>query len=304
MTCLTIKETSVKSTNKVNEAYVFLGFTVALYRFVFWRPLALCKLPIMSFVSDGKGPTWEIAFCIVGGLVPSLLGILLTWKKEGLSGLREFGRHINQFKLGWQWYRLTFLIVIAGTAGQLTINRLLGNTINGTLFLTQLGSFLPLLIPGPLSEEIGWHGYALPHLQTRWNALTSSVILGMVWGLRHLPLFLMVGTSQLELGDPFIGFLIVITACSVLHTWLFNNTKHTLWSPILLHRLYTYTAQVASSGVIRSSRHNWLEMTPSLLMAFAVLIVRGLRNPYWSSRKQPASNFGQCQLCADSSVTS
>ena len=55
----------------------------------------------------------------------------------------------------------TFLIVIVGTAGQLIINKLLGNTFNGNLFGAQLGSFLPLLILGPLSEEIGWRGYAL-----------------------------------------------------------------------------------------------------------------------------------------------
>ena len=74
--------------------------------------------------------------------------------------------------------------------------------------MAQLGSFLPLLIIGPLSEEIGWRGYALERLQTRWNALTSSLIVGLVWALWHLPLFMMVGTSQHELGIPFIGFLI------------------------------------------------------------------------------------------------
>ena len=72
----------------------------------------------------------------------------------------------------------------------------------GRLFLAQLGSFLPLLIIGPLSEEIGWRGYALERLQTRWNALTSSLIVGLVWALWHLPLFMMVGTSQYEFGRP------------------------------------------------------------------------------------------------------
>jgi membrane protease YdiL (CAAX protease family) len=129
----------------------------------------------------------------------------------------------------------TFLIVIAGTAGQLTINRLLGNTFDGTLFVTQLGSFLQLLIIGPLSEEIGWRGYALEKLQTRWSALTSSLIVGLVWALWHLPLFMMVGTSQHELGVSFTGLLITLMASSILYTWLYNNTKRSLWSAILLH---------------------------------------------------------------------
>jgi len=263
----------MKNSKKASEAYVFLGLTLTLSWFVFWGPLALLKVPTISFVSDVKGPAWAIAFYIIGGFVPSLLGIILTWKKEGLAGLRLLGQRILQFKLGGRWYIFIFLIVFAGTAGQLTINRLLGNPFNGTLFLTQLGSFLPLLILGPLSEEIGWRGYALPCLQTRWNALTSSVIVGVIWGLWHLPLFMMVGTPQHELGIPFIGFLVGMSANSLFYTWLYNNTQHSLWSAILLPWLYTYATQVVYSGVTRSPLYNWLECLPYVIMAAIVVLV-------------------------------
>jgi len=263
----------MKNSKKASEAYVFLGLTLALSWFVFWGPLALFKITAISFVSDDKGPSWAIALYIVGGFVPSLLGIFLTWKKEGLSGLRKLGQRIIQFNFGWRWYMFTFLIVIAGTAGQLMINKLLGNTFNVTLFLTQLGSFLPLLILGPLSEEIGWRGYALPRLQKRWNALTSSLIVGVIWGLWHLPLFMMVGTSQHELGVPFIGFLVGFMANSILYTWLYNNTKQSIWSAILLHWLYTYAGQVVFTGVTRSPLYNWLEFLPYVTMAAIVVLI-------------------------------
>jgi membrane protease YdiL (CAAX protease family) len=278
----------VKSAKTVKEAYVFLVLTLALSWFVFWGPLALFKIPTISFVSDDKGPWWAIALYIVGGFVPSLLGIFLTLKKEGVSGLRKLGQHIIQFRFSWRWYMFTFLIVIAGTAGQLTINRILGNTFNGTLFLTQLGSFLPLLILGPLSEEIGWRGYALPRLQTRWNALTSSLIVGLVWALWHLPLFMMVGTLQHELGDPFISFLIKITASSILYTWLYNNTKHSLWSAILLHWLYTYASLVVSSGITRSPLYNWFECLPYVIIAIVVVLIW---KPQTLSRSQQTIGF-------------
>jgi membrane protease YdiL (CAAX protease family) len=269
----TIKETKVKSTKTVKETYAFLGLTLAFSWFVFWGPLALFKIPTISFVSDVKGPLWAITLFIIGGFVPSLLAIFLTWKKEGMNGLRLLGRRILKFRLGWRWYMFTFLVVITGTAGQLIINKLLGNTFNGTLFLTQLGSFLPLLILGPLSEEIGWRGYALPRLQTRWNALISSLIVGLVWGLWHLPLFMMVGTPQHELKIPFIGFLIGVMASSVLYTCLYNNTKKSLWSAILFHWLYTYAIQVVSSGVTRSPLYNWLECLPYVIMAAIVVLI-------------------------------
>ncbi len=263
----------MKSTKTVKEAYVFLGLTLAFSFFVFWGPLALFKIPTTSFVSDINGPAWAIALFIIGGFVPSLLAIFLTWKKEGLFGLRLLGRRIIQFKLGWGWYMFTFLIVIAGTAGQLTINKLLGNTFNASLFGAQLGSLLPLLILGPLSEELGWRGYALGRLQTRWDALASSLIVGLVWALWHLPLFMMVGTSQHEMGVPFIGFLIKMMASSILYTWLYNNTQRSLWSAILLHWLYTCAAQVLSSGVTTSPLYNWLESLPYMIMAAIVVMI-------------------------------
>jgi membrane protease YdiL (CAAX protease family) len=286
----------VKSTKTVKEAYIFLGLTLAFSWFIFWGPLALFKIPTISFVSDVNGPSWAIALFLVGGFVPSLLATFLTLKKEGVSGLRLLGRRIIQFKLGWRWYVLIFLIVIAGTGGQLFIYNLLGKPFNGTLFLAQLGSFLPLLIIGPLSEEIGWRGYALAKLQTRWNALTSSLIVGLVWALWHLPLFMMVGTSQHELGVPFIAFLIKLMASSILYTWLYNNTKQSLWSAILLHWLYTYAAQVLSSGVTRSPLYNWLEYLPYVTMA---AIVVWIWKPQTLSR--PQKTLGYTDNKSDSS---
>ncbi len=107
----------MKSTKTVKEAYTFLGLTLAFSYFVFWGPLALLKIPTISFVSDVKGPTLAIALYLVGGFVPSLLAIFLTWKKEGVSGLRLLGQRIIQFKLGWRWYVFTFLIVITRNSG-------------------------------------------------------------------------------------------------------------------------------------------------------------------------------------------
>lgn len=267
------KETKVKSTKTVKEAYVFLGLTLAFSYFVFWGPLALFKIPTISFVSAVKGPAWAITLYLIGGFVPSLLAIFLTWKKEGAAGLRNLGRRIVQVNIGWRWYLAAMLVVILTTMGQLVIISLMGQAFGMTLFVAQLGSLLPLLILGPLSEEIGWRGYALERLQTRWNALTSSLIVGLVWALWHLPLFMMVGTSQHELGVPFIGFLVGLMANSIFYTWLYNNTKQSLWSAILLHWLYTYAAQVLSSGVTRSPLYNWLEYLPYVVMAFIVVLV-------------------------------
>ena len=67
---------------------------------------------------------------------------------------------------------------------------------------------LILLLGGPLGEEFGWHGYALPALQTRHGWRVSSLLLGAVWGLWHLPLFFVAGTVQ----DRLLGLLVLLAS--------------------------------------------------------------------------------------------
>ncbi len=59
-----------------------------------------------------------------------------------------------------------------------------------------------MLILGPLSEEIGWRGYALERLQTKWNALVSGLIVGLVWGLSAFAVILHAGDLAARVGNP------------------------------------------------------------------------------------------------------
>ena len=83
-----------------------------------------------------------------------------------------------------------------------------------------------------MGEEPGWRGFALPRLQARLGALGASLVLGVLWGLRHLPLTL---TS----GDPAEGtfsgwYQLASAADAVLYTWLFTSSGGSLWLVVLL----------------------------------------------------------------------
>jgi len=276
----------------VNEAFIFLGLTLGLSFFVCWGPLALFQIPAVSFVRGIVGPAWAVALYLLGGFTPSLAALLLTWKQGGTAGLRRIGRRIVMFNIGWRWYLAAVTVVVLGTSGQLAIHSLLGRAFDMRLFAAQLGSLLPLLILGPLSEEIGWRGYALNRLQTRWNALTSAVIVGLVWGLWHAPLFAIPGTSQHELAIPYAGFLAGVMAQSVLFTWLHNNTAGSIWTAVFFHWVGTYAAQVVASGVTRSPLYNWLETLPYLLIALAVVLVW---KPQTLRKAPPGGAVGPCE---------
>lgn len=222
--------------------------------------------------------------------------MILVWLFDGSEGVKRFLKRAIQFHLGWRWYFATVLVVALGALGQILIYGSLGNHFNLSLYLYQLPSLIPLIVLGPLSEEYGWRGYFLVKLQQKWNALVSSLVVGAVWGLWHLPLFFIIGTSQHELHLPIAAFLVGTACVSVLMTWVNNNTQNSIWAAILFHWLYTYTVQVNSTGIARSTSYNWLEIMPYLLMALVVVIVWGQKNLKHDGTKHRESNNCQYQL--------
>ena len=260
--------------NPIKEAIVFLFMTLALSFFVFWGPLVVFKIPAASFVEDStRPPGWALALFIIGGFVPSLVGLGLTWLYEGKSGLRKLGQRVIQFNIGMKLYLAVILFAIIISGLQLGLNSITGSKFDYSLFITQIGSLLPLLVLGPISEEIGWRGFALDRLQTRWSALISGLIIGVVWSLWHLPLFFMIGTSQYELQMPFIGFMLGLTSSSVIYSWLHNRARGSIWMAILFHWIYTYFAQVVATGVTRSPIYNSLEYVPHIIITVLVVLI-------------------------------
>ncbi len=86
-----------------------------------------------------------------------------------------------------------------------------------------------------LFEEVGWSGYAIDRLQARWSALTASVILGVVWGMWHLP-------AMLEMPVPHAPDWIVWQCLNqvlirILIVWVYNNTGKSVFAAILFHAM-------------------------------------------------------------------
>jgi membrane protease YdiL (CAAX protease family) len=111
-----------------------------------------------------------------------------------------------------------------------------------------------LFLGGPLGEELGWRGFALPRLQQRRTALTSSIFLGLIWGLWHIPLYFVPGTGQHEIlrsgtspGFAIGGFVGWTIGLSVLFTWLFNKTRGSLIVVILFHAAINLAAFLPSA---------------------------------------------------------
>lgn len=190
----------------------------------------------------GISPAFFI-LAVLGGLGPSLAGLLVTRVVEGREGVRALWRRLRQGAGAWSWY-LVVLLPFAATLISHEVQSALGWPID----LGDVLSRLPLALIWPvfssLGEELGWRGFALPRLQAQRTAWSSTLILGLLWGMWHL-LSDFIGLrhfGSLFLPAFLISGPILLTGHAVIMTWVYNNTKGSVLLSVLYHWAITASA--------------------------------------------------------------
>jgi membrane protease YdiL (CAAX protease family) len=90
------------------------------------------------------------------------------------------------------------------------------------------------LLGGPLFEEPGWRGFALPRLESRFGPARGSLLLGTVWATWHLPFFWYPGWNSI----PFWQYVLILSAFSILLTWATNLARFGVIAAILMHAVH------------------------------------------------------------------
>ncbi len=168
---------------------------------------------------------------------PTISATILTLVGDGWAGLGALYRRLVRWRFGIRWYAL--VLVGFPVVGWLTI-QFAGSDVKFDYSSPALllGMLLSLLISGPLGEELGWRGYALPRLLARFRPLPASLILGAIWGVWHLPSFFLSGLVQAQLS---LGlFLLAALGMSVLVTWLFCHTGESVLIAVLFHYMVNF----------------------------------------------------------------
>jgi membrane protease YdiL (CAAX protease family) len=224
--------------------WTFFALAYAL-SWVFWVPAAL-------FGRDFTSTAWGIPY-ILGGFGPSVAGIIMVARSAAKEEQRDFWRRVVDFgRISAGWYLFIALIFPALFALSVLLTSLLGGPVPDFDTLTQIaanplmlvGMMVIGIIGGPLSEELGWRGFALERLQKRRSPLAASLILAPFWWAWHLPLFFMTGTTQYAWGfgtPAFWLFLVGIVPLSVLLTWAYNCNNRSILAAVLLHFTYNFT---------------------------------------------------------------
>ncbi|HTO74161.1 MAG TPA: type II CAAX endopeptidase family protein [Gemmatimonadales bacterium] len=131
------------------------------------------------------------------------------------------------------------------------------------------------LLGGPLNEEPGWRGYALPRCQERFGALGGSLVLGVVWALWHVPLFLLQG----YLTVPVWAFVFLLICLSVLMTWVYNISSGSVITAVLMHAAFNSSFPVLialDQGIpTREPALPWYLAAVGSVTLLAVVVTRG-----------------------------
>lgn len=171
-------------------------------------------------------------FFILAVWTPALVALPIVAVTTGADGLRRYLSRVLRWRAPLQWYAFLVLgipaLFFAGAALAGTMPALDYPAVG---VLLQTAAFMAVL--GPV-EEFGWRGLALPILQRRLSPLAAGTLLGVIWGIWHLPAFVLSGTPQS--GWAFFPFFIGTTGVSVILTVLFNHSR----GSILLAGVYHY----------------------------------------------------------------
>ena len=204
----------------------------------------------------------------------SLAGVVLTARYDGREGLRRLGRRLLPWRSPLRWY----LIVAAGyaaiTAIALGTAALSQPTAAATPAWFAFPTALAIAIvrdPGPIGEEFGWRGFALPRLLERYSPLDASVRLGLIHTAWHIPLFFIPGMPQTQVSFPL--FTLGVVSIAIVNTALYLRTSANLLLAILVHLL----ANVCGGFAVEAHALNVFFAAEGVAAAL-VVAVGGLRS--------------------------
>jgi membrane protease YdiL (CAAX protease family) len=186
-----------------------------------------------------------VIFHVLHTFGPTLAAIIMINIIEGKAGILRLRQRIRQWRAPWQWY----LFILVGIPVLIVLGIIIQpgalasfQGVSALLLVSYPLTFVAVWFGGgPLGEEIGWRGFALPRMQPRYGPLWGTLLLGVLWAFWHLEDFLTPGQG----GGPGAGlaaflrifpmFLLEVIALAIILTWVFNHTRGSIFISITAH---------------------------------------------------------------------
>lgn len=164
---------------------------------------------------------------------PAIASFIIVIYNVGTGGLLRYFSRLLLWRSSSGWYTFLLLgipLIYFGSAA--SKGNIFAEPFQFTSFQALFMAIALTAIKGPI-EEFGWRGLALPLLQRKFAPIFAGLFLGVIWGLWHLPAFLLSGTPQSAWS--FIPFFVGSISVSVIMTALFNKSHGSILLSVIFH---------------------------------------------------------------------
>jgi membrane protease YdiL (CAAX protease family) len=266
------------------------------------------RWPLASYVVIAFAWTWAfvIVFLILfplpdvivrttpGDFGPLIGALVVSGAVAGRGGVKHLLKRMVQWRVGLAWYALALIGIPVLYAVSIAL-------VPGALASFKAPDLMTVLtypvlyiglafIGGPVTEEPGWRGFALPRLQRRWGPFIGTVILGLMWTAWHLPNYFRPDWAAVNGGLSVTGigtFAIVAVSMSLIMTWAYNHTGGSILIAILIHASLNFS-QGLTGELFPAAKSN--EVGPLIAIgALAVVVVVATRGRLGFSGAEPVA---------------
>ena len=230
---------------------------------------------------------------LAGLFGPALAAIIMAAITDGKPGVKALLSRTVRWRVGLPWYVVALglpTLLSLATAG---LSVVFGAGVLQFGQLSVLDFVVFVLVVG---EELGWRGYALPKLLETRSALTASVILGVLWGLWHLPTFF--SSSAPQQGLPIVAFVLMTIEYSIIMSWIYLHTRGSVLIATLCHGAINLSQGFFLGGVTGSTRY-WL--LAAVYGVAAIAVAFALRSRSGEQAIQPGERRPRTRTEAPSS---
>jgi membrane protease YdiL (CAAX protease family) len=261
--------------------------TFFLLVFLFAIPFWLISAVAEQFL-PGEMPT-DLPISSLMACSPIIAAIVLVRRGEGSEGVKTLLRRAFDYKRikGKTWYVPIVLLWPAMMVLEYGLMKLMGVPLpDPRLPVLMLPISFAVFFIAALGEEVGWQGYAMDPLQDRWNALTASIIVGIVWAVWHVVPFI-----QMDRTPTWIAWQgTSMVVARILTVWIYNNTGKSVFATILFHAMNNVATVLLPS-------YGWHYDPPVALIitAAAAAIITFLWGPKTLARFRYARRGGDVQ---------
>ncbi|MFW9848051.1 MAG: CPBP family intramembrane glutamic endopeptidase [Candidatus Thorarchaeota archaeon] len=242
----------------------FAGYLLLAYS-ITWISLFPLVLDSLGYLEV------SIHWHFIGALGPTLAAVIMIYFTKGKTGMQSFKNACINWKIKINWIGIAFIAPVLFFSFALVLDYASSGTwydFSAFIVDNQLTTLvdvlfwaLPIIAYG-VFEEIGWRGFALPHLQSRYSAIVASTILWLVHGMWHIPMFFY--RFNFDFGMV-VGFFIGMYFGTILLTFIFNSSKGSVLTTVVWHTTFNAVSVMGSYSI--------QAFTSMAIMIVAVLIL-------------------------------